>query len=148
MPAETRFAERTKEIFQRFVAQKIERLVSNFEPRLPIPALAALRLAVLRLLIDRNMTFLRELLKQIFEQLIQLLGRHGRELFEHLLHLIVWKKLTAFQRLLDRPLQVLERVLVPLRERHILRVETALEEEIGQSLHQIIRVDPEVFSAV
>ena len=54
--------------------------------------------------------------------------------------------------LLERPLygvlQVLERVLVPLAEAHVLVLESALQEEIRESLQQIFGAEAEVVTGV
>ena len=45
-------------------------------------------------------------------------------------------------------LQIFEGVLVPLAERHVLCVEAALQQEIGERLQQIFGVDAEIFAGV
>jgi hypothetical protein len=46
--------------------------------------------------------------------------------------------LAALERLLDGPLQLLQRVLVPLAEPHVGIVEAAFEKEVGQRLQQVL----------
>ena len=61
---------------------------------------------------------------------------------------VVVEELALFERLLDGLLQVLERVLVPLAEVHVLSVEAAFEEEIGERLQQVLGADAEVLAGV
>ncbi|RDJ94125.1 hypothetical protein B4Q13_16955 [Lacticaseibacillus rhamnosus] len=51
------------------------------------------------------------------------------------------EELAALQRLLDGLLEILERVFVPLAAGPVLAVETALQQEIGEGLQQIVAVN-------
>ena len=77
-----------------------------------------------------------------------LLRRHGRQFFQHLPHLVVGEKLPAFERLLNGPFEIFEALLIPLGELHVRIVEAALEEEIGQRLHQIVGIDAEIVAVI
>ena len=66
----------------------------------------------------------------------------------HLLKLVVVEKLALLERLLNGLLQILERVLVPLAEGHVLGVETAFQEKIRERLEQIVGVDSKVLTGV
>ena len=67
-----------------------------------------------------------------------LLRRHLLQPLAHLLELLRVEQLAAFERVLDRLLQIFERVLVHLGKLHVGIVEAALQEEIGQRAQQIL----------
>ena len=62
--------------------------------------------------------------------------------------LLVVEELAVLERLLDGLLQILEGVLVPLAEGHVLGVEAALQQKVGEGLQQIFGVDAEVFAGI
>ena len=62
--------------------------------------------------------------------------------------LLVVEEAALLEGLLDGLLEIFQGVLVPLAEGHVLRVEAALQEEIGQGLEQIFGADAEVFAGV
>ena len=70
------------------------------------------------------------------------------QLLQHFAACVVGKQFAAFERLLDGPLQVFEVCSIPLRELHVGVVKAAFEEEIGQRLHQILRVDAEIVAGI
>jgi hypothetical protein len=62
--------------------------------------------------------------------------------------MLIVEKLALFQRLLNGILEVLQRVLVPLAEGHVLGVEAALQKKIGERLQKVLGANPEVFAGV
>src|SRR5207244_3235654 len=58
------------------------------------------------------------------------------------------EEFAVFERVLNRLLEILERVLVPLAERHVLGVEAAFQQEIGQRFEQVLGIDTQVLTGV
>ncbi len=99
-------------------------------------------------LFDSNLPFVDHLLYQIIEQLFHLLRRHCLQPLHHLAHVVVVKKATVFQCLLDSLLEIFERPVVPLAKGRILGIESALQQKIGERLQQLLRIDAEIFVGV
>ena len=99
-------------------------------------------------LLDGDLALVHHLLDQVLEQLVHLLRRQVLEALHHLLEAVVVEQLALFERLLDGLLQIFERVLVQLAEGHVLGVEAAFQQEIGERLQQILGVDAEVLAGV
>ena len=138
--AEARFPERTEQVLEGLESQKVNGFVGDLNIDLAIrvagPALAGL--AGL-LLIGVDVTFVHQLLNQPVHQLVHLFRRHVFERLLNALGLFGIEHLALLERSLDRVLQVFERVLVPLAKGHVLRLETALQKEIGKRLAASLR---------
>ena len=143
-------AERAQQVLERLEAQEVERLVGDLELHLAVlagPAGAgarAVRAGSSMVIWPSSTIFWTRLL----EQLVHLLRRHVAEALHHLLEALVVEELALLERLLDGLLQILQGVLVPLAEGHVLRVEAALQQEVGESLEQILGADAEVLAGV
>ena len=145
---ETRFSQRAEQIFQRLEAEEIERFVGDFEPRLPVFALPAALPGASASWSTEIWPSSASFCTRFSSSWSICSGDIDGQLFQHLLHLVVREKLTAFERFLNGPFQVFEGLLVPFRELHVRVVEAALEKEIGQRLHQILGVDAEIIPGV
>ena len=65
--AEARFSERSEQVLERLEAQKIERLIGDFEARLAVAAIARAGRLLAAGLLDGDMAFVDELLHQAVE---------------------------------------------------------------------------------
>ena len=81
---------------------------------LPLPTPGRVRLLLAGLL-DRDLALVHHLLDEVLEQLVHLLRRQVLQPLHHLLEAVVVEQLALFERLLDRLLEILQRVLVPSR---------------------------------
>ncbi len=133
VPAEAGLTQRAEQVLQRFESQEVQRFIGDFEFDFPLRTVAAAAACpgLLARLLHRDVAFVDQLLDQIVEQLLHLLGGESLQLLHHLLELLVAEHLPTFEGLLDGALQLLERMLVELAEAHALGVEAALQEIVG-----------------
>ncbi len=94
------------------------------------------------------MALVDHLLHQPVEKLVHLLGTHVLDALHHFLERFVVEQVALLESPLNGVLELFERVLVHLRERHVRIVEAAAQQEIGQRFEQILAVDAEVFTGI
>ncbi len=148
VPAGGAAADRSQEIPQRAIPEKVQRLVGDLEARvLALSALATGSVQLLRvgLAAEADVALFSKPFDQLLDQVVDLLalpldalGRAvaGKEPLRH----FVRQHAAIQQRIEDRIVQRLHRaVIVALRIVRI--VEPAREQEIGQAGHQLVEVD-------
>ncbi len=145
--AEARFPERAEQILERLESEEVDGFVRDLNIHLAIGVARAAGTAFVGLrLIGVDVAVIHQLLDQAIHQVVHLLGRHVFECLLDALGLLGIERVALLEGPLQRVLQILERVLVPLAEAHVLVLEAAFEEEIGQRLQKIFGAEPEIIA--
>src|SRR5262249_46054607 len=139
MPSETRLSQRSEQVAQGAVTEKVQTLVCDFELYLPLAfaGLTANPRFARRIegLIDRDVILLLHAVDELFDQFVEL--AFVAQLLDLLLHVLI-QKVSGFERLLDGLAQLIECLLAQFVKIHVRAMESTLQQIVGERIEQVL----------